>query len=92
MSELLTFEIISPEQAKWVSKIYRQEVLTMTPTEAVQVTDSFAFTDFELGSVLGRYDGNIYETLWDEVRSNPINYATELKEEILNMIRKHSKL
>jgi len=59
----------------------------MTAREAVQITDSFRFTDFELGSVLGRYDGRVYETLWEEVKRDPVNAEIGLREDVLKMIR-----
>ena len=59
----------------------------MTAREAVQVTDAFGFSDFELGSVLGRYNGRVYETLWDEVKKDPVNAEIELREDVLKMIR-----
>lgn len=54
----------------------------MTPREAVQITDAFRFTDFELGSVLGRFDGRVYETLWEEVKKDPVNVERGFREEI----------
>jgi acyl-CoA oxidase len=59
----------------------------MTPQEAVQITDAFEFTDYELGSVLGRYDGRVYETLWEEVKKDPVNSDRELGEEVLKMLQ-----
>jgi len=59
----------------------------MTAREAVQITDAFGFSDFELGSVLGRYDGRVYETLWEEVKKDPVNAEVGLREDVLKMIR-----
>jgi hypothetical protein len=59
----------------------------MTPREAVQITDAFGFTDYELGSVLGRYDGKVYETLWGEVKKDPVNSDIELRDEVLKMLK-----
>jgi acyl-CoA oxidase len=59
----------------------------MTAREAVQITDAFGFSDFELGSVLGRYDGRVYETLWEEVKKDPVNVEMGLREDVLKMIR-----
>jgi len=59
----------------------------MTAREAVQITDAFGFSDFELGSVLGRFDGRIYETLWEEVKKDPVNAEIGLREDVLKMIR-----
>ena len=59
----------------------------MTLREAVQITDSFGFSDYELGSVLGRYDGRVYETMWEEVKNDPVNAEIELKEDVKAMIK-----
>jgi acyl-CoA oxidase len=62
------------------------EIIEMTPREAVQITDAFQFSDFELGSVLGRYDGKVYETLWEEVQRDPVNTEIGLREDVLRML------
>ena len=59
----------------------------MTAREAVQITDAFGFSDFELGSVLGRFDGRVYQTLWEEVKKDPVNAEIGLREDVLKMIR-----
>jgi len=59
----------------------------MTAREAVQITDAFGFSDYELGSVLGRYDGRVYETLWEEVKKDPINSEVRLREDVLAMTK-----
>ncbi|KAI0651075.1 acyl-CoA oxidase [Trametes meyenii] len=41
--------------------------------EVIGLTDGFGFTDWELDSVLGRYDGNAYEELWKRVQEEPLN-------------------
>jgi acyl-CoA oxidase len=59
----------------------------MTPREVVQITDAFQFSDFELGSVLGRYDGKVYETLWEEAQRDPVNTEIGLREDVLRMLK-----
>jgi acyl-CoA oxidase len=59
----------------------------MTPQEAVQITDAFGFSDYELGSVLGRYDGRVYETLWEEVKKDPVNTERGLREDVMTMMK-----
>jgi acyl-CoA oxidase len=51
----------------------------------VQITDAFGFTDYELGSVFGRFDGRVYETLWDEVQKDPVNVEGGFSEDIRNL-------
>lgn len=81
------YEIITPLQAQSLSDVYRSEVIEMTAREAVQITDAFSFTDYELGSVLGRYDGRVYETLWDDVKKDPVNRDAGLRDEVLKMLK-----
>jgi Acyl-CoA oxidase len=40
---------------------------------AVALVDSFCFSDRLLGSVLGRYDGQVYENLYKWATSSPLN-------------------
>lgn len=41
--------------------------------EAIGLTDSFGFTDWELNSALGVRDGRVYENLWDSAQVDPLN-------------------
>jgi Acyl-CoA oxidase len=70
-----------------LSDVHQSQIIEMTPQEAVQITDAFGFTDYELGSVLGRYDGRVYETLWEEVKKDPVNSDRELGQEVLKMLQ-----
>jgi acyl-CoA oxidase len=83
--ELLTLEIISPRQSMLLADVYREEVLGMSAREAVQITEAFGFTDYELGSVLGRFDGRVYETLWEEVQRDPVNVEGGFTEDIQSL-------
>lgn len=40
---------------------------------AIGLVDSFDFTDRLLGSILGRYDGNVYENLYKWAKDSPLN-------------------
>ena len=40
---------------------------------AVALVDSFEFSDRQLGSVLGRYDGHVYENLLKFAENSPLN-------------------
>jgi len=40
---------------------------------AVALVDAFNHTDHFLGSVLGRYDGNVYPHLYEEALKDPLN-------------------
>ena len=40
---------------------------------AVALVDAFDFHDEIMGSILGRYDGNVYEELYKWAKSSPLN-------------------
>ncbi|KAI0062999.1 peroxisomal oxidase [Artomyces pyxidatus] len=41
--------------------------------EAIGLSDAFGFTDWELDSALGVYDGRVYEALWERAKDSPLN-------------------
>ncbi|KAG7088140.1 hypothetical protein E1B28_012162 [Marasmius oreades] len=47
--------------------------------EAIGLTDAFGFTDWELDSALGVYDGQVYKALWEQAQTEPLN-QTEVPE------------
>ncbi|KAM9856642.1 peroxisomal acyl-coenzyme A oxidase 1 [Aulostomus maculatus] len=56
-----------------------KELLSQLRPNAVALVDSFDFHDRRLKSVLGRYDGNVYEHMFEWARRSPLN-ATEVHE------------
>lgn len=67
--------------------------------DAVALVDSFGWLDYELGnSAIGRYDGNVYEAIYEEAKRNPLNqedvmvgwegYAKQLNMKFLEMTAK----
>lgn len=59
-----------------------KDLLAIIRPNAVALVDSFDFHDSHLGSVLGRYDGNIYENMFEWAKKSPLN-KTEVKEPLL---------
>lgn len=55
-----------------------KELLAIIRPNAVALVDSFDFHDVHLGSVLGRYDGNVYENMFEWAKKSPLN-KTEVK-------------
>lgn len=49
------------------------ELLVALRPNAVALVDAFDFTDRLLGSVLGRYDGRVYENLYKWALNSPLN-------------------
>ena len=58
-----------------------KELLSQLRPNAVALVDSFDHHDKILNSVLGRYDGNVYENLFEWARRSPLN-ATEVSQMI----------
>merc|ERR1712217_771497 len=46
--------------------------------DAVALVDSFGFTDAELKSTLGRYDGNVYEAIYEKALESPLNRSPKM--------------
>ena len=41
--------------------------------DAVALVDAFDFSDTQLGSAIGKYDGNVYPALFEQAKRNPLN-------------------
>ncbi|KYO31180.1 peroxisomal acyl-coenzyme A oxidase 1 isoform X2 [Alligator mississippiensis] len=63
-----------------------KDLLAIIRPNAVALVDSFDFHDSHLGSVLGRYDGNIYENMFEWAKKSPLN-----KTEVHESFHKHLK-
>ncbi|KAL4648029.1 peroxisomal acyl-coenzyme A oxidase 1 isoform X1 [Arapaima gigas] len=56
-----------------------KELLSELRPNAVALVDAFDYRDEVLNSVLGRYDGNVYENMFEWARKSPLN-RTEVHE------------
>ncbi|PWA32737.1 hypothetical protein CCH79_00012525, partial [Gambusia affinis] len=56
-----------------------KELLSQLRPNVVALVDAFDIHDKKLNSVLGRYDGNVYENMFEWARRSPLN-ATEVHE------------
>lgn len=63
-----------------------KELLAIIRPNAVALVDSFDFHDVHLGSVLGRYDGNVYENMFEWAKKSPLN-KREVKKPYFFMFR-----
>uniref|UniRef100_A0AAQ6AC92 Acyl-coenzyme A oxidase n=1 Tax=Amphiprion ocellaris TaxID=80972 RepID=A0AAQ6AC92_AMPOC len=59
-----------------------KELLSQLRRNAVALVDAFDIHDKKLNSVLGRYDGNVYEHMFEWARRSPLN-ATEVESKYL---------
>ena len=68
---------MSSEQFEMVNEKLMDLLAAIRPN-AVALVDSFDFPDHVLQSVLGRYDGNVYENLYKWAQKSPLN-KTQVK-------------
>ncbi|KAG8446156.1 hypothetical protein GDO86_013855 [Hymenochirus boettgeri] len=50
-----------------------KDLLSVIRPNAVALVDAFDYSDRQLGSVLGRYDGNVYENMFEWAKKSPLN-------------------
>ncbi|KAJ3672552.1 hypothetical protein LUZ60_007273 [Juncus effusus] len=72
LGEFLTTGCLTPKQGALASAQLRFLYSQLRPN-AVSLVDAFNYTDHYLGSVLGRYDGNVYPALYDQAWKDPLN-------------------
>lgn len=70
--DFLTTGCITSEQASLANDQLRA-LYTLVRPNAVALVDAFNYTDHFLGSILGRYDGNVYRKLYEEAWKDPLN-------------------
>merc|ERR1719245_2710666 len=46
--------------------------------DAVGLVDALGFDDEQLKSTLGRYDGNVYEAIYEEAKLSPLNQTPKM--------------
>ncbi|XP_022957805.1 peroxisomal acyl-coenzyme A oxidase 1-like [Cucurbita moschata] len=72
MGDFLSTSTITPKQASLADDQLRSLYSQVRPN-AVALVDAFNYTDHYLGSILGRYDGNVYPNLYNEAWKEPLN-------------------
>ncbi|XP_061779089.1 peroxisomal acyl-coenzyme A oxidase 1 isoform X3 [Nerophis lumbriciformis] len=76
--DFLLAELLTGSQVLQISARLKELLSELRPN-AVALVDAFDFHDQMLKSVLGRYDGNVYEHMFEWARRSPLN-ATEVHE------------
>ncbi|TFY58289.1 hypothetical protein EVG20_g8210, partial [Dentipellis fragilis] len=81
--DLLAFGLLRPEEP-WQGgdpttslRVAIGELCRALVPEVIALTDAFGFSDWELDSALGVYDGRVYNALWERAKGEPLN-ATEV--------------
>ncbi|XP_036610462.1 peroxisomal acyl-coenzyme A oxidase 1 isoform X1 [Trichosurus vulpecula] len=77
--------ILTESQLTQVNQRVKELLMIIRPDSAALV-DAFDYQDFTLGSVLGRYDGNVYENMFEWAKKSPLN-----KTEVHESFHKHLK-
>ncbi|XP_047308469.1 peroxisomal acyl-coenzyme A oxidase 1-like [Impatiens glandulifera] len=70
--DFLATGCLTPNQADLANEQLRSLYSQVRPN-AVALVDAFNYTDHFLGSILGRYDGNVYPKLYEEAWKDPLN-------------------
>ncbi|KAF8019388.1 hypothetical protein BT93_G0152 [Corymbia citriodora subsp. variegata] len=70
--DFLSTGCVTPKQASLANEQLRS-LYTQVRPNAIALVDAFNYTDHYLGSVLGRYDGNVYPKLYEEAWKDPLN-------------------
>uniref|UniRef100_A0AAY4AC15 Acyl-coenzyme A oxidase n=1 Tax=Denticeps clupeoides TaxID=299321 RepID=A0AAY4AC15_9TELE len=70
--DFLQAGLLSVSQLPRVSQKLK-ELLARVRPNAVALVDAFDYRDEMLNSVLGRYDGNVYENMFEWARKSPLN-------------------
>ncbi|XP_010538409.1 PREDICTED: peroxisomal acyl-coenzyme A oxidase 1-like [Tarenaya hassleriana] len=72
LGDFLGMGCITSEQAS-LANVQIRSLYSQVRPNAVALVDAFNYTDHYLGSVLGRYDGNVYPKLFEEAWKDPLN-------------------
>uniref|UniRef100_A0A5B6Z5M8 Acyl-coenzyme A oxidase n=1 Tax=Davidia involucrata TaxID=16924 RepID=A0A5B6Z5M8_DAVIN len=70
--DFLSTGCITPKQAYLANEQLRSLYSQARPN-AIALVDAFNYTDHFLGSILGRYDGNVYPKLYEAAWKDPLN-------------------
>jgi len=70
--DFLRFGVLTPEQCEMAQRA-EMDLLAKLRPNAVVLVDAFDFSDDTLQSCLGVYDGNVYESLYENAKRAPLN-------------------
>ncbi|RZS03092.1 hypothetical protein BHM03_00033196, partial [Ensete ventricosum] len=72
LGDFVSTGYITPRQGALANEQLRFLYAQVRPN-AVALVDAFNYTDHYLGSILGRFDGNVYPKLYEEAWKDPLN-------------------
>ncbi len=71
--------LLQYEEGLWAEELLDDACDALRP-DVVALTDAFDFPDRLLNSTIGRQDGKVYESLFDEARRSALNQPPDLEE------------
>lgn len=75
-SEFVLSGALAPDQLKGLTPAIQSAMADIRP-HAVRLVDAWSVPDYLLQSALGRYDGDVYNALWQKAHlENPLNLQT----------------
>lgn len=77
MPSFLVTDFFTADDIENLRDVFR-DTLKFLRKNALAIVDGFGYTDDELCSVLGSYDGDVYNKLISIVRKNPLNKSNTL--------------
>lgn len=72
LGDFLSTGYLNSEQSE-LAAVQLRTLYSQVRPNAVALVDAFNYTDHFLGSILGRYDGNVYPHLYEEAFKDPLN-------------------
>lgn len=88
ITRLLEAQVLTPAGARSLRRA-AWGLLPRIRRQAVALVDSFHFSDYCLGSAIGRYDGNVYQALFDWAQESPVNTDYGSKGPSFPVLTKH---
>ncbi|XP_061474753.1 peroxisomal acyl-coenzyme A oxidase 2 [Rhineura floridana] len=73
MGDFVQDTYLSTQQTDMVTESYL-DLLTVIRQDAVPLVDAFDFSDANLNSALGSYDGQVYQRLYEWAKKSPTNH------------------
>ncbi|TPX45691.1 acyl-CoA oxidase [Chytriomyces confervae] len=72
LSEFVEDGFVSQKQTVWLRAQIKKSLAAVRPN-AVALVDSWGIPDYVLNSALGRYDGKVYESMFEMALKEPLN-------------------
>ena len=71
------FGVLTPELVDGVLD-HAHDLMDEIRPDAVALVDAFGYDDEQLSSTLGRYDGKVYEAIYEQARASPLNRSQKM--------------